>query len=261
MNTTLIQLTSLKSSLPVDRCFSLRRSSLLALAMVFAYASPFLTSIYASEIHNAVRNGDLSKLSALLDKDPILVDDRAKGDQGTPLHQAVRSGNFEAARILIAAKADVNAKTSDGITPLKLAKGLNRTNIASLLEANGGEMLELPPKPRTWVDSAPQPPQRATMPPYLSALRGDKALRIINNSKRTVSVRILSGKAGTHLLIGPGSSRSANVPAGTFELYYIFSDEPWALYQGDNVSLPSNAASGSITLGASFGNYSIRQVN
>ena len=99
------------------------------------------------------------------------------------------------------------------------------------------------------------------MPPYYSVLRGDKALSIINNSRRTVSVRILSGGAGADLYIGPGASRSASVPSGNFEVYYIFSDEPWALYKGDNVRLPSYAASGSITLGASLGNYSIRQVN
>lgn len=263
MNAKLILLISVQSVSPLQLCFALRRVSRLVVVIALACASVFPMASYASEIHEAVRSGDLIRLRAILEKDSVLVDAKSKSDQSTPLHEAVRTGNFEAVRALIAAKADLDAKTSQGLTPLKLAKGLCRTNIASLLEANGAQMLEPPPKPRTWVVPAAQfpQPQRAFMPPYRLALRGDKALRIINNSRRTVSVRILSGNAGADLYIGPGASRSANVPSGNFELYYIFSDEPGALYKGDNVRLPSYAASGSITLGASLGNYSIRQAN
>ena len=261
MNAKLLQLISVQSVSQLQLCFALRRVIRLVVVIALACASVFPMASYASEIHEAVRSGDLIRLRAILEKDSALVDDKSKSDQSTPLHEAVRTGNFEAVRALIAAKADLDAKTSQGLTPLKLAKGLCRTNIASQLEANGAQMLEPPPKPRTWVVPTAQLPQRASMPPYRSALRGDKALSIINNSRRSVSVRILSGGSGADLYIGPGGSRSASVPSGNFELYYIFSDEPWALYKGDNVRLPSYAASGSITLGASLGNYSIRQVN
>ena len=261
MNAKLSQLISVQSVSLSPLSFALRKVSRPVVVFALACASVFPTPICASEIHVAARNGDLARLRALLEQTPVLVDDKSKGDQSTPLHEAVRAGNFEAVRVLIAAKADLDAKTSQGLTPLKLAKGLCRTNIASLLEANGAQMLEPPPKPRTWVVPTAQLPQRASMPPYRTVLRGDKTLSIINNSRRTVSVRILSGGAGADLYIGPGGSRSASVPGGNFELYYIFSDEPWTLYKGDNVWLSSNIASGSITIGASFGNYSIRQVN
>lgn len=256
-----LTLLPLATAAPFKSCRGPQQIRLLFIALALFWASGGSTLLRASEIHQAAREGDLSKVLLLLRGNPDLVHDLTADDRSTPLHEAVRGGHIEIVRAIIAAKSEVNAKTSYGYSPLKMAKIYRRTEIASLLEANGGQMLEPPPKPRTWVVPTTQLPQRASMPRYRSVLRGDKELRIINNSRRTVSVRILSGDAGTDLYIAPGSSRSANMPTGNFALYYIFSDEPWTLYKGDNVWLSSNIASGSITIGASHGNYSIRQVN
>ena len=57
----------------------------------------------------------------------------------TPLHWAASHGHKEIAELLIAAGADVNAKSKYGRTPLDYAVKYKRTEIASLLRKHGGK--------------------------------------------------------------------------------------------------------------------------
>ena len=56
----------------------------------------------------------------------------------TPLHMAARSGRKEIAELLVAADADVNAKSNDG-RPLESAIRNKNTEIADLLRKHGGK--------------------------------------------------------------------------------------------------------------------------
>jgi ankyrin repeat protein len=49
-------------------------------------------------------------------------------------------GNKEIAELLIAAGADLNAKTESGETPLELAIDLKQTKIADLLRKHGADL-------------------------------------------------------------------------------------------------------------------------
>jgi ankyrin repeat protein/HEAT repeat protein len=82
-------------------------------------------------ICKAARDGDLAKVKAMLEKNPALVGSRSsKADEfnsgGMPLHWAVVKDHREVAAFLLAHGADINAKTSIGLTPLHVAadKGL-----------------------------------------------------------------------------------------------------------------------------------------
>ena len=57
----------------------------------------------------------------------------------TPLQTAACHGYKDIAEILIAAKADLNAKNDKGETALKLAKSEGHKNIAKLLRQNGAK--------------------------------------------------------------------------------------------------------------------------
>jgi prolyl 4-hydroxylase len=74
-----------------------------------------------TEAHISATKGDERALRKILDRHADQVN--AKDSNGwTPLHEAVRSGRLEAVKLLVERGADVNALTNDGRSPLHHAK-------------------------------------------------------------------------------------------------------------------------------------------
>ena len=74
-------------------------------------------SAVAADIHQAASKGDLAAVQKMVSAEPGLVN--AKNSEGkTPLHMATCSGKVEVMKFLIANGADVNAKDSTGKTAL-----------------------------------------------------------------------------------------------------------------------------------------------
>jgi len=96
-------------------------------------------SLSASEIHEAVRTGDLRKVRALVEKDAGLIN--VKDENGrTPLHWATRGTDNEVLTYLIEKGADLNALDSNGTAPLhSLASRGNADGIRILL-AKGADI-------------------------------------------------------------------------------------------------------------------------
>jgi ankyrin repeat protein len=90
------------------------RASIVAL-VALALSSP----AFCGEIHYAVCDGDLPKVRALLKSNPDLV--FAKDIGMTPLHVAAFTGHKEIAELLVANRADVNARDKGNQTPLHMA--------------------------------------------------------------------------------------------------------------------------------------------
>jgi len=122
-----------------------------------------------SPFMDAVVNGDLTKVQALVGNDPSLVrsmdyynmtalhfaartgdvsiaqfllkegaDIEAENDFAiTPLHEAVRNGNAEVLELLLRNKADVNCIDMDENTPLHMAVLFEDTECAKILLDNG----------------------------------------------------------------------------------------------------------------------------
>ncbi len=90
----------------------------------------------AQGVFDALRNGDLAKVKALVDHDPSLVMAR-NARQSTPLHVAVDSNNVPLARYLIEKGADLNAVNHINWTPLFFSKGIE---MAGLLLAKGADI-------------------------------------------------------------------------------------------------------------------------
>ncbi len=93
-------------------------------------------SLFAGDIHDAAKAGDLERLKTLLEENPDLVNS-ADSDRNTPLSSAVEAGSLEAAEFLIKAGAKVNAANYNKETPLHVAamKG-NSEAVELLLEHN-----------------------------------------------------------------------------------------------------------------------------
>jgi ankyrin repeat protein len=86
------------------------------LVAVTLVALTWNSSVFCGQIHEAAQEGDLEKVKALLKSHPRLVFSKANG--GTPLHYAAAHDHKDVAEVLLAYKADVNARDDDGLTPL-----------------------------------------------------------------------------------------------------------------------------------------------
>lgn len=91
------------------------------------------------DIHTAACQGDVAALQVLLEQDRGLVHDRAEYEW-TPLHRAAERGHTEAARVLLAAGADLNATDKIGGTPLRYAADGGHAEVVGLLLASGAQV-------------------------------------------------------------------------------------------------------------------------
>ncbi len=97
------------------RCFlrdRIHRSLALLALGALAWSSP----AFGGRIHEAAQEGDVETVKALLKSNPRLVFSKQNG--ATPLHYAAAHDHADVAEVLIAFKADVNARDGEGLTPL-----------------------------------------------------------------------------------------------------------------------------------------------
>lgn len=104
--------------------------------MIF-FALP--VSALTQEIHEAARQGDTTKVKALLEKDPELVNAKDKNGR-TPLHWAARGVHLEIIRLLISKGVDVNTKDNNNITALHSTASRGHKEATKLLIENGAKM-------------------------------------------------------------------------------------------------------------------------
>jgi len=93
-------------------------------------------------IIKAAKHGDVAALRTLLGGDPKLINARDT-DGSTPLHCATWKGHVDAAEFLVQSGADVNATNQNehwGTTPLHAAAHANQPKIAQLLIENGANV-------------------------------------------------------------------------------------------------------------------------
>lgn len=87
-------------------------------------------------LHEAAFSGNTEVVSLLL---AYKADPNARDNQGeTPLHCAARYGYMEVVKLLLAHGADVNAKDKSKRTPLKGAEELEQKEVAELIRQHGG---------------------------------------------------------------------------------------------------------------------------
>lgn len=121
------------------------RVSVMLVALVWSNIA------FGGEIHDAAKAGDLKKVKALLKDNPDLVfskdpnptgfnRDTMLGHDWTPLHVAAAYGHRDVAELLLANKADVDARDNAGTTPLEWAAVEGYKAVAALLLAKGANV-------------------------------------------------------------------------------------------------------------------------
>jgi ankyrin repeat protein len=92
-------------------------------------------------IHDAAQVGDFEMVKKMLKANPDLVSSKDDKYGATPLHWAAAMGHKDVAELLLANKADVNARNNNGLTPLHWAAMNDHNNdMAELLLANHADI-------------------------------------------------------------------------------------------------------------------------
>ena len=127
-------------STPLDKARTFRREEITELLLARG-ARGMPKTADADVFFRALRRGDLVKAKTLLKDDPDLAFARDKtSDDETALHLAAKGGYKDVAELLLAAGAEVDAKSDEGKTPLWSAAGLGGENMVELLLARGANV-------------------------------------------------------------------------------------------------------------------------
>jgi hypothetical protein len=97
------------------------------------------------------------------------------------------------------------------------------------------------------------------LPEYKEELTGSNEVRIKNPNKFSVSAGIRTAEKGKNLNIPANGTASVYIPNGKYEIFFVYSNKPEALFQGDDFTLNNNGIEIQIVQ-IIDGNYNIRQV-
>jgi ankyrin repeat protein len=115
------------------------RLSVSRFAAVPLVALAWSSFAFCGQIHTAASTGDLLKVKALLHDNPKLISS-LDANGFTPLYVAALRRQTEMVALLLANKADVDAKNKDEETPLHAAAGMRAKEVVALLLANKADV-------------------------------------------------------------------------------------------------------------------------
>lgn len=102
-------------------------------------------------------------------------------------------------------------------------------------------------------------PLMYNLPALRRQLTGANEVRIRNPNDFTATAAVRIGDSGVDIDVPPGGVASAYVPDGRYDIYFNYSNQPAALFQGDSFTLSGNGVEIRIVQ-VPNGNYGIRQV-
>jgi hypothetical protein len=108
-------------------------------------------------------------------------------------------------------------------------------------------------------ESGKEPKPRNLLPPFREELQGSNPVRVKNPNSFAVSTGLRSGQKGVNFDVPANGEQTVYVPNGRYDIYFVYSDKPEALFQGDSFTLNDNGVEIQIVKVVN-GNYNIRQV-
>jgi len=104
-----------------------------------------------------------------------------------------------------------------------------------------------------------EPSNTPPLPAFKKELSGPREVRIQNPNSIAVTAGLRSGDGGKNFMVKPNGTASVYVPDGKYDIYFVYADEPEALFQGDSFSLSGNGVEIQLVKIVD-GNYGIRRV-
>lgn len=183
----------------------------------------------------------------------------------------------------VEANAQARAALAAKVTPAIVAKvcqeagfirlggnWYSRDEVMARLSQSAGAPAAVASAPAATEPAAthPEPPVAVTstatkdadvLPPFSGNLIGPNPVRIVNPNVFAVRAGIRSGKNGRDLDVPANGVNTVSIPDGRYDIYFVYSYKPDALFQGDPFTLNGNGVQIRIVKVAE-GNYGIRQV-
>lgn len=131
------------------------------------------------------------------------------------------------------------------------------------LPTNSSTATPRPPSRPTAPPSqaGPQPPERpASLPPAQLSLTGRNEIRVTNPNAYGVQVQIRTGSMASNFEVLPRGTAATRGPSGHYQIFFIYSNEPEALYQGDDFDLSDGEGIEIQLVRQVGGNYGVRRV-
>jgi hypothetical protein len=140
------------------------------------------------------------------------------------------------------------------IGPMANAMRANIINAATASYASGGSGGNA-------VSSPEDKPKQSVglLPSFKQELQGTNSVRVRNPNDFAVTAGIRSGENGKNFVIPANGENTVNVPDGKYDIFFVYSDKPDALFQGDSFTLNNEEIEIQIVKSVN-GNYGIRQV-
>jgi hypothetical protein len=101
--------------------------------------------------------------------------------------------------------------------------------------------------------------ENSLLPSFTQPLKGTNEVRVKNPNDFNVLVGLRYGNRGRDFDVPANGVSSVFVPNGEYEIYFVYSNKPDALFKGDDFSLNNNGVEIQIVKVVG-GNYGIRQV-
>ena len=109
------------------------------------------------------------------------------------------------------------------------------------------------------AETAPTRDPDTVLPPFAIPLKGRNEVRVKNPNEFAVTAGIRAGERGTNFAVPANGRNSVYVPDGRYDIYFVYSTEPDALFKGDGFTLDGNGVEIQIVKVVG-GNYGIRRV-
>lgn len=123
------------------------------------------------------------------------------------------------------------------------------------ISTDGGTMVEQ-------LKSVSKPLPSDILPPFTEELKGakdGKPIRVRNPNDFWVAAGVRTSAKGINFTVPPNGVCTTFVPDGKYDIYFVYSSNPDALFQGDSFTLQGNGVEIMIVKVVN-GNYGIRQV-
>jgi len=98
-----------------------------------------------------------------------------------------------------------------------------------------------------------------SLPTFTTQLQGTHIVRIRNPNSFSVDAGIRSGSNGVDVTVPPEGVSTTHVPNGSYQIFFVYSDQPTSLFQGDDFRISNNGIEIQIVKVVN-GNYGIRRV-